>query len=163
MVGVPGQGARLVVRDSETLGARVGHSPLRSHSRSRSPTHGTFVTHAQMTRGVRPHIEPEQYATMSNQRTTELPGSHSPLRQSVHQNPLSEVQESGARVLRHRRDPVRTTNHEILEILVPDAAPQHLWFASLGPAGQRVGGTFHFAGSQLLQPGLEAGRRNRQR
>lgn len=59
-----------------------------------------------MTRGVRPHIEPEQYATMSNQRTTELPGSHSPLRQSVHQNPLSEVQESGARVLRHRRDPV---------------------------------------------------------
>ena len=51
---------------------------------------------------MHPHIQREQYATIND---------HSPLRQSVHQNPLTELNNDS--VLRQRRPPGQPTEEEM--------------------------------------------------
>mmetsp|Transcript_25667 Transcript_25667/g.34275 ORF Transcript_25667/g.34275 Transcript_25667/m.34275 type:complete len:103 (-) Transcript_25667:335-643(-) len=94
--GAPGASnfsTRLVVRDDATQGgAKV--SPLRQKSRSRSPTHTTLNTQ-NMARGVRPHIDREQYSTLNQNNS-------SPLRQSVYVAPaMSDL--AAESMLRQRR------------------------------------------------------------
>lgn len=108
---VSGHSTRLQVRDSVATagGARVGHSPLRQGSHSKSPggrsatSYATTLAHHQA-RGVRPNIEREQYTTLNDQRS-------SPLRQSMTPNPLTELNNES--VLRQRRAAGYPTEEEV--------------------------------------------------
>ena len=99
------------MRDPSQGGAKVSHSPLRAKSRSRSPTNTTLTQGhgAHMVRGVRPHIEPERYATLDGNRNS------SPLRQSgvtsATAPPMTELQAES--MLRQRRNPGQPSEDEV--------------------------------------------------
>ena len=134
-----GHSTRLVVRDGAPGEPKVGHSPLRSASRSKSKSpagrssYGTVAP--QNTRGVRTRIDYEQFATMggaTSQGTLHHNNGGSPLRQSVPVSANAPTEVIYDSLLRQRRMPGHPTEEEVAggqaaSIMTSVSAPSTAW------------------------------------